>query len=179
MKHLRMALQLGSIALIIVAGLVALSGRTNILGGYRLYSVLTGSMEPTLPVSSLLVVKGQTAPYAVGDVITFEQPGERRLVTHRIVEVEPTENSLVYRTKGDANPVMDSWLLTQSDIKGKMLRHVPQLGKAVTLLNSPVGIGLLVVLPALVLAYQDISAIQRSFGAWIDERQTTKKEHHV
>ncbi len=173
MKYLRIALQLGSIGLILLAGLVALSGRTNVLGGYRLYSVLTGSMEPTLPVSSLLFVKDQPT-YSVGDIVTFEQPGERRLVTHRIVEVEPTEHEPVYRTKGDANPVMDSWLLTQADIKGKMLRHVPQLGKAVTFLNSPLGIGLLVVLPILVLAYQDISSIQRSLGAWLDERNARK-----
>ncbi|MEK7184288.1 MAG: signal peptidase I [Patescibacteria group bacterium] len=179
MKYIRSLLQLGSIALLILAGVVALSGRTNLFGGYHLYSVLTGSMEPTLAVSSLLVVRNQATPFGVDDIITFEQPGERgQLITHRVVAAEQVENSHIYHTKGDANPVGDSWLVLPSDIKGRVVYQLPYLGRVITLLNSPLGIILLVILPILLLAYQDIFTIHRALFDWQAERKGTK-EHHA
>jgi signal peptidase len=74
-------------------------------------AVESGSMEPTLPIHSLILV-GEARPQDVhvGDIITFDPPGPTPRVTHRVVARERVEGSGWYFwTKGDANPAPDDW----------------------------------------------------------------------
>lgn len=73
--------------------------------------VTSGSMEPTLPVNSLIFVEQVSAKdVRVGDIITFDPPGPTPRVTHRVVERERVGGSHWYfRTQGDANPTRDDW----------------------------------------------------------------------
>ena len=69
---------------------------------YRVYAVISGSMEPTYPVGSVVFVK-EILPneIKIGDCITYNYVGE--YVTHRVVDME---NGIFY-TKGDANEHID------------------------------------------------------------------------
>jgi signal peptidase len=177
MKLLKPLISGVSILLLVVAGIVALSGKTNVLGGYHIYSVLTGSMEPTIPVQSLLLVKKiDPKVIAINDVITFEKPGSVGiLVTHRVITVDhPSETTINFQTKGDANPIPDSWIVTPDRIRGVVKYHVPRVGAFVTLLNTKLGILLFVLLPILLLAYEDIYTIHRSLFEWQLERKANK-----
>ena len=69
--------------------------------GFRIFKVATGSMEPTLSINSIIVVK-KTDDLNIGDIITFQD--SRGYTTHRIVEMN--EDSIT--TKGDANNVKDT-----------------------------------------------------------------------
>src|SRR5918912_2525149 len=68
---------------------VAITQRT---GAAQLLTVVSGSMQPTLPLGSLVVVVPRNADAVrVGDVITFSPPGDdTHTVTHRVVDVEGT-----------------------------------------------------------------------------------------
>ena len=83
-------------------------------GTAQLLTVVSGSMQPTLSLGSLvLVVPRDADAVRVGDVITFSPPGDNtRTVTHRIVDVQGRGDELVVHTRGDANPVADPWTLT-------------------------------------------------------------------
>ena len=82
-------------------------------GAAQLLTVVSGSMRPTLPLGSLVVVVPRdAAAVRVGDVITFSPPGENRTVTHRVVDVQGSGTELRVHTRGDANPVADPWTLT-------------------------------------------------------------------
>lgn len=151
--------------MLVLASIVALSSRTDLLGGVHLYSVLTGSMEPTLPVNSLIVVRSvaDVTTIQAGDVITFEEPGQTgRLITHRITSFESEGDQISFRTKGDANPIADAWLVSPEAIRGKVVRDFPNAGSLISFLNTPVGIALFVLLPVLILAYDDIYTIHRA-----------------
>ena len=80
------------------------------IAGLQVFSVLSGSMEPTYHVGALIYVKKVDAmELRSGDVITF-MLDEDTVATHRIVEVVPdAEDSSVlrFRTKGDANDNVD------------------------------------------------------------------------
>lgn len=104
----------------------------NILG-YKPYNVLTGSMEPTYPVGSLIYVKEVAADtLKTGDVITIIGGGAP--ITHRIVEID-SEQQLVY-TKGDANQNVDG-ASSFGQIKGKVAKvHFPFLGKVFQMMQS-------------------------------------------
>lgn len=102
------------------------SGQTPKLFGYQLLVVETGSMTPTLPVGTVILVKEPKDPAAikVGTIASFERDGNT--VTHRIVEVEKVNNSVMYRTKGD-NPQnsIDIKPVLPKDIKGVFVLKFP------------------------------------------------------
>lgn len=69
---------------------------------------------------------------AVGDVITYLPPpdsGISELVTHRIIEIEATDDGSVFRTQGDANESVDPWLFQLDDpTQARVEATVPGLG---------------------------------------------------
>src|SRR5215218_8467344 len=71
-------------------------------------AVTSGSMEPTLPVHSMILVEHvRAADVRVGDIITFDPPGRTTRVTHRVVARERSGTRWYFQTKGDANPAVD------------------------------------------------------------------------
>lgn len=103
-----------------------LAGRAPSLFGYQSYVVETGSMIPTLPIGSTIVVRelkpGQLP--AAGDVITYSREGAA--ITHRIThEVMGEDGVTRYQTQGD-NPdnSADPWLVSLEDIRGIVVWHV-------------------------------------------------------
>ena len=73
------------------------------LFGFQTYAIVSGSMEPEIPVGSIVYAK-KAEPTAVtpGDVIVFYGGHDSAaVVTHRVVENRKDEKEFV--TKGDAN----------------------------------------------------------------------------
>jgi signal peptidase len=102
--------------------------------------VLSGSMEPTLSVNDLVIVRAAES-YAEGDVVVYQSGSS--LVIHRIVRVE--DEYVV--TKGDANNTEDD-PVSLSAVKGRMAFAIPFLGLPVRLLQSTLGSVLVIVLIA-------------------------------
>lgn len=123
--------------------------------GLDVYTVLSGSMEPNLPVGSLIYVKDvDSADLEAGDVITY-MASEKVVVTHRIVEVVPDENDpsvLRFRTKGDANNTEDEGLVHSNNILGSPVFHIPLLGYVSSYIQNPpgmyvaIGVGAVIIL---------------------------------
>lgn len=103
------------------------------LSGATPYTVLTGSMAPTLTPGTLIVVK-PVAPtdLVAGDVITFQIQSDNPAVnTHRITQVVyDAQGSPRFQTRGDANNVTDRDLLVPGQIRGRLWYSVPYLGYA-------------------------------------------------
>ena len=118
MKFIRWSLKSVETVLVL-AGLLFLLMKA---GGMTLYVVLSGSMNPTIETGSIVVVDTKEKDYMIGDIITFQI--EEQLVTHRIVEMEQG----IIKTKGDANAMPDSKLITKYQIKGKVKHVIPKWG---------------------------------------------------
>ena len=135
---------------VVVVVLLAASVGPRLLP-YRTFTVLSGSMTPTIPVGSMIFDREvSAADLAPGDVVTFHPPGGGdKLVSHRIVRIEKTKAGPVLVTRGDANGVTDDWRIPAS---GRGLRyefHVPYLGYVVGGLLTPVGRMIVLTLAAL------------------------------
>ena len=93
--------------------------------GYEIYNVTSGSMEPALPVGSVIYVQ-RVAPEAVkeGEIIAYYVDGT--VITHRVVENRFVEGEFV--TKGDANDMEDISNTHYSDLVGVVKYHIPVLG---------------------------------------------------
>ena len=94
-------------------------------------TVLTGSMQPALPVGSVVIEKPvDPADLHVGDIATYQQaPGRGSYVTHRIESIDTTTNPPTFTFKGDANPVADAVPVPARAIRGKVWFDVPYLGR--------------------------------------------------
>lgn len=105
--------------------------------GFQLYNVLTGSMEPEIPVGSVVVVKEMDAAgLETGDIITYTGGGlsGSEIVTHRVVENDTAQESLT--TKGDANAAEDPDPVGYGQVVGKVVRTVPKLGHLLMLFST-------------------------------------------
>lgn len=125
--------------LLIVAIAACLGLTVPRFAGIEQYVVVSGSMEPAVPVGSM-VYSGQTDPSTLeaGDIIVFgSTDGGSVPVTHRVVENRIAEGEVI--TKGDANPENDLNPVPYSDILGKVQLHIPMLGYIAAPLASIAG----------------------------------------
>ena len=95
------------------------------------YVVASGSMEPTMPVGSLIFArKVDPQDLEVGDIIVFETArGTGEKITHRVVENDQTAREIT--TKGDANEAQDPTPVTYDRVVGRVIRHIPKIGSVV------------------------------------------------
>ncbi len=123
----------GAAVLLLLSALVSIlvvKSRGEIPGllGYHLYVVESGSMEPTLPVGTVIISREprDASKLEANDIVTFRTSSDA-VVTHRIIEVIRGDGSDVsYRTRGD-NPVNspDPELLTPDRVMAVFLAAIP------------------------------------------------------
>lgn len=112
------------------------------LVGFQVFTVLSGSMEPTYHVGSLIYVKSvDPAQLQAGDVITF-MLDENTVATHRIIQVVPDEEDptvLRFATQGDANDAPDGSLVHYKNVVGTPVFTIPKLGYLANYIQNPPG----------------------------------------
>jgi signal peptidase len=94
------------------------------------FTVLTGSMRPTMPPGTLAVTRTvDTDSIEIGDVVTYQlHSNQPEVVTHRVVGVGFTgEGERLFVTRGDANNVDDD-PVRAVQVRGVVAYHVPYLG---------------------------------------------------
>lgn len=103
--------------------------------GFQVYTVLSGSMMPQIPVGSAVYVKKEAfANISAGDVVTYHSDVSGVYVTHRVVEKNEEGKFLVM--KGDANEEPDGSRVHEEELIGVVRFFVPYLGYAAALLGG-------------------------------------------
>ena len=127
------------VAIVVVLAVLLVGVR---LVGFQVFTVLSGSMEPTYHPGSLIYVKEvDYNEIEAGQVITF-MLDEDTVATHRVVEVVPDESDatvLRYRTKGDANDAEDGSLVHYKNVLGSPVFSIPKLGYLANFIQNPPG----------------------------------------
>lgn len=130
-----------------MATLTVVAART----GMRPLVVRSGSMEPTIPTGSMVLVQRVTATaIEVGDVVAVQRP-DRTRVTHRVVDLERHGTSVELTLKGDANEDPDPAPVTVRSAD-RLVRQVPAVGRvAAWLATAPGGFVIGCLLTAVVM----------------------------
>jgi signal peptidase len=139
-----------------VAAVVSIAVLVPRIGGATPYTVLTGSMRPTMPPGTMVVVRPTPAGHIrVGDVVTYQlHSGEPEVVTHRVVAVGiDGAGHRTFRTQGDANDVPDAAWVRAVQVKGVLWYDVPHLGRVSNLLNGAERQVVLAIVVSALLAY--------------------------
>lgn len=85
--------------------------------------VSSGSMEPTFKKGDLVLMQNLVVQPEINDIIIFKIPQEMVPITHRVYSI--SDNGI--KTKGDANPRVDSWVVHNDQVLGKavMIKDKP------------------------------------------------------
>lgn len=188
-------------------------GTANVFG-YQLRFVRSGSMEKcdqtdvsgykikSIPVKSCVFIKKAPAPedqqalnewcsaLSVGDVLTFQYSKygaaniQDKVITHRIVKIEPKEGGYIITLEGDnkndtgsvGQQVIDTTKADGLDyIIGKVEGQSYFLGLCVYALKSPIGLIFIIIVPCMiVIAYEVIKIVTVLNKDKKDRRQQEK-----
>ena len=130
------------------------------IGGFSLFRVVTGSMEPELPVGSLLLCKKTPiSEIEEGDIVCFVSRSPEmmgKVITHRVITIyDDQAGGILLETKGDANLSADGELVTANNLIGRV-NHYEKDGSfmpsLINLLTDKVGFFLIILFPTLLIA---------------------------
>lgn len=101
--------------------------------GYQVYDVVSGSMDPAIPVHSVVLVQ-PAAPEELqpGEIVAYRSGSS--VVIHRLVDNHIVEGELV--TKGDANAEPDPLKVEYAGVLGTVTAHIPFIGIYAGALNT-------------------------------------------
>lgn len=128
-------------------------------GGFMMFRVVTGSMEPTIPTGALMVTQQvDIEAVALNDIVCFRTQETEiwgSIVTHRVVEVLDLGENILLRTQGDANLVADGHLVTRDNFIGKVIWHTGDgsvVASIFSFFTNQIGFLGCIVFPCLLLA---------------------------
>ena len=123
------------VALVVLCAIFLMGSR---LLGFRVFTIISGSMEPEYSVGDLIYVKSvDVNTIKVGDPITFILNEDLVVATHRVVEID-TEKKHFY-TKGDANDTPDASPVHFNNVIGVPQFSIPKLGYVSDFVQHPPG----------------------------------------
>lgn len=111
-------------------------------GGSMTYVITNGnSMGPQWQAGDLAVLRAAD-DYRVGDVAAFRSDDIKNTVMHRIIDED--EEAGTYRFKGDNNKDVDSEVVREEQMLGKLVLRVPGVGKYLNVILQPINLLLIV-----------------------------------
>lgn len=136
--------------------------------GYQIYSVISGSMEPEIPVGSMVYIKNE-APEDMekDDVIAFYGAKDSNaIITHRVVENRIVMGEFV--TKGDANQTEDMNPTPYANFIGRVTLSIPYLGTIAQMFTSITGklMAVVVIIISLILETAASMIEKRRYREW-------------
>ncbi|MBR6916876.1 MAG: signal peptidase I [Clostridia bacterium] len=177
MYFISMAALAASVLLCVVVTVQTLvNGYVNLFG-YSVFRVVTGSMEPTIPVGAVLISKNTDIDdIETGDIICFrsrEASHYGSIVTHRVVSVSTDGAGVKYlESRGDANNSSDPYFVQEENLIGRVIWYTEKGGVFTTLLSflsGKIGFLALIVIPVLLIAGLILYSVGRNIRGELDE----------
>jgi len=133
---------IGIFILVINVSLIYLGSRQNdvpSLFGYKFLIELSNSMEETINVGDLVVIKEKNpTKIEVGDILSFK--GDKDvIITHRVTDISKNNDDIYFETKGDNNASLDVDLVSSKNIEGVMVTRVRHAGTILKFLSTTAG----------------------------------------
>ena len=167
------------VALVVILALLLVGARVV---GLQVFTVLSGSMEPTYHTGSLIYVK-KVDPYTIeeGQPITF-MLDEDTIATHRVVGIVPDEEDptvIRFRTKGDANDAEDGSLVHYKNVIGTPIFSIPYLGYIADYIQHPPGMYIAISAGAVLLLLVFLPDVFADDGKDVKKPRREKKTQAV
>lgn len=130
------------------------------VGGFSMFRVITGSMEPTISTGAILVNKEtDIEDIEVDDIICYRTKVAEiygSIVTHRVVAVQKDEDGKIHlETRGDANFTSDPFYVGEEDLVGKVTWYSGKdsiWNDILSFISGKIGFLLCIVFPVLMVS---------------------------
>ncbi len=139
------------IAFILVVFLQRFSDNKLSFFNYRMFTVISGSMEPRYKIGDVLVSKEvEPSEIKVGDTISYLGKSgsfKDKIITHEVVEINKDENGdYIFHSKGLTNIVEDP-IVYESQLYGVVKYRVVTLSLIYKIVGTKIGFYLFIILP--------------------------------
>lgn len=129
---------------------------------YRIFTVVTGSMEPKYKIGDVLIAKEKDpSEIKIGDAISYlAEKGEikNHVVTHEVVNITKDENGdYLFHSKGIVNLVEDP-VVHQDRIYGVVVYKTKLLSSVRKIISTDIGMLLFIVIPILYIIITEMIA---------------------
>ena len=153
------------ILMLVVVILQRVTDNSVALGGYRLFTVATGSMVPKYEVGNILISK-EIAPSEIqleDDVVYKGKEGsfKDRVVTHQVIDIREEEGKYKFITKGIAN-IEEDPEISEEQIYGKIIYKVKSLSYISQMISNIYVFYFVIFIPIALLIFKQIRNIALS-----------------
>lgn len=148
------------IGFVIVVCLQRFSGNKISIFGYRMFTVISGSMKPKYDIGDVLISKKvEPSSIKVGDTITYEgkkQDFAGKIITHEVIKIEKdTNGEYIFHAKGLANLVEDP-VLYENQIYGVVIYRSLILSIIYRIVATKIGFYLFIIIPLLYIIISEM-----------------------
>ncbi len=157
---LNVVIVLFAILFLLVVCLQRFSDNKLSLFNYRIFTVISGSMEPKYEIGDVLIAK-EVEPSKIkeGDAVSYlgnSGSFKNRVITHEVIDIEQdADGKYIFHTKGIANPAEDP-IVYEDQLLGIIVYKSIILSFIYKIVATPIGLFLLVVLPILYIIGSEI-----------------------
>ena len=175
---------------ILIVAQVYTQGYVNI-AGFSVFRVITGSMEPEIPIGSLLLSREvPISEIENKDIVCFiskEPPTQGKVITHRVVGITTkADGSILLETRGDANLVTDRYYVTVDNLIGRVTWYTKEgnlMAGVMSFLTNEVGFLIFILFPILLVAgfilKSCVQNIRNEMDTVLHEMEKEEQHRHV
>ena len=140
--------------------LVQKIGDNKSIGGYRIFTILTGSMKGVYDINDVVLVKEvDKKTLKVGDDIAYlgeKDSYKGKIVTHRIINIENKNNQIIIHTKGVSN-ILEDPVITNNKIYGKVESKLTFISLINKTIKNKYGFFFLIFVPLVLVIFLEIA----------------------
>ena len=140
--------------------LVQKIGDNKSIGGYRIFTILTGSMKGVYDINDVVLVKKvDKKTLKVGDDIAYlgeKDSYKGKIVTHRIINIENKNNQMIIHTKGVSN-ILEDPVITNNKIYGKVESKLTFISLINKTIKNKYGFFFLIFVPLVLVIFLEIA----------------------
>lgn len=126
---------------------------------FRMFTVISGSMEPKYKIGDVLIAKEvEPEKIKVGDNISYlgnVNSFKDKVVTHQVVGIEKVDGNYYFHTKGLANIVEDP-LVSANQLYGKVIYKCVIISLVYKIVSTNIGFYLFIIIPILYIISSEI-----------------------
>ena len=164
------------VLLLVVTLVQKVSNNSLSVGGYRMFMVVTGSMEPEYLVGDILISK--TTPESKLNDVTYlgkEESVKDKVITHRLIKIEEKNGEKIFTTKGIANQFEDP-SIKYDQIYGRVVYKTIILSSLARLMSNIVAYYLVFIIIALIFCIEVVSFIFSKYDDEDDEEEDIEEK---
>ena len=164
LKVIKVCFAIMMVTFILMVLLQRVSNNRVSLFNLRIFTVVSGSMEPKYKIGDVLIsMETKPEDIKVGDTISYI--GERgtvagKIITHQVESIDKDlNNKYVFHTKGLANDISDIYPVTEDQVYGVVIYKVFLLSLVYKVIGTTWGLFVFVVIPLLYIVGSEMIEI--------------------